>query len=270
MTHRPVRRVSSSREIQYMTQPKRLTLFADLTFDDFRRLAQDPALSRYEKIGFPDEYRMGCEEAIFEDICDKMAPLSGKAKRVVDIGPGCSELPLMLAKLCAQRAHHLTWVDSAEMLEHLPAAPFIRKVCAQFPQGCEALVKEYRETCDAVLTYSVLHYVLPGNDIFAFVDAAASLLAPGGVLLIGDIPNVSARKRFFASDRGRRHHQTFTASTEVPTVEFNVPEPGRIDDSVILGLLMRLRAAGFQAYVVPQGEQLPMANRREDIIVIRP
>ncbi|MGH7934173.1 MAG: class I SAM-dependent methyltransferase [Candidatus Binataceae bacterium] len=233
-------------------------------------LAQDASLSPYEKIGFPDEYREGFEGAIFEDICKKIAPLNASTRRVVDIGPGCSELPLMLAKLCSERSHHLTWVDSPEMLAHLPDAPFINKVPAQFPHGCEALLEGYRDSCDVVVAYSVLHYVLPGNDIFTFFDTATSLLAPGGVLLIGDIPNVSARKRFFASDRGRHYHQAFTASSDIPKVEFNVPEPGRIDDSVIVALLMRGRAAGLHVYVVPQGEQLPMANRREDIIVVKP
>lgn len=213
---------------------------------------------------------MGFEGAIFQDICKKLMPLNGTDKRVVDIGPGCSELPLMLANLCAERAHQLTWVDSAEMLALLPDAPFIRKLPAQFPHDCETLVEGCKGICDAVLVYSVLHYVLPKNDVFEFFDAVTMLLAPRGMLLIGDIPNVSARKRFFASDSGRRYHQAFTASADPPKVEFNVPEPGLIDDSVVLALLMRARAAGFHAYVVPQGEQLPMANRREDIIVVRP
>ncbi len=51
---------------------------------------------------------------------------------------------------------------------------------------------------------------------------------------------------------------------------FNVPEPGKLDDAVVLGILARCRAAGFDAYVVPQAPDLPMANRREDILIHRP
>ena len=43
-----------------------------------------------------------------------------------------------------------------------------------------------------------------------------------------------------------------------------------IDDAVVFALLQRSRLAGFDAYVVPQDSALPMANRREDILIIRP
>ena len=41
-------------------------------FEDFKNLANDPSLSKYEKIGFPDSYRAGKEEAIFHDILSKL------------------------------------------------------------------------------------------------------------------------------------------------------------------------------------------------------
>jgi hypothetical protein len=53
-------------------------------------------------------------------------------------------------------------------------------------------------------------------------------------------------------------------------VRFNTQNPGQIDDGVVLGLLMRMRQAGFQAFIVPQAAALPMANRREDMLIIRP
>jgi len=93
---------------------------------------------------------------------------------------------------------------------------------------------------------------------------------PGGQLLLGDIPNQSKRKRFFASAAGVRHHQAFTGNDEVPEVPFNVLERSKIDDAVVLGIVGRARAAGFDAYVVPQAPDLPMANRREDVLIIRP
>jgi hypothetical protein len=43
-----------------------------------------------------------------------------------------------------------------------------------------------------------------------------------------------------------------------------------IDDAVVMSLILRCREAGFDAYVLPQGLDLPMANRREDILIIRP
>jgi hypothetical protein len=123
---------------------------------------------------------------------------------------------------------------------------------------------------NGVLAYSVLHYVFAEGNGWDFLDRSLDLLAPGGAMLLGDIPNVSKRKRFFMSDAGIVHHMRFTGQDAPPPLEFNAPEPGRIDDAVVLGLLARARAAGFDAYLLAQPDELPMANRREDILIRRP
>jgi hypothetical protein len=89
-------------------------------------------------------------------------------------------------------------------------------------------------------------------------------------MLIGDIPNVSKRKRFFSSETGVRFHKEFMRTADDPTVSFNQIEHDQIDDSIVFSILGRARAAGFDAYVLPQGRALPMANRREDILIQRP
>jgi hypothetical protein len=38
----------------------------------------------------------------------------------------------------------------------------------------------------------------------------------------------------------------------------------------MMALIMRARSAGFDGYVVPQAPNLPMANRREDILILKP
>lgn len=243
--------------------------FAGIGFEDFRKLASDKGLSKYERIGFPDSYRQGHEKAIFRDIESKLPRLYGKACRVMDIGPGCSDLPMMLIKRCRQKGHALDLVDSAEMLEHLPDAGFIKKTPALFPH-CPALLKRLKGKVDVVLAYSVLHYVIVDAPLFVFWDALLSLLAPGGRCLMGDIPNLSQRKRFFASASGVQFHQRFMRTQQRPKLEYNRLEPGQIDDSIVIALLLRARAAGFQAWVLPQDPRLPMANRREDILVERP
>lgn len=89
-------------------------------------------------------------------------------------------------------------------------------------------------------------------------------------MLIGDIPNISKRKRFFSSDAGVKFHQEFTKTAGRPEIAFNCIEHDQIDDSVIFSLIGRARSAGFDAYVIPQNQKLPMANRREDILITRP
>lgn len=243
--------------------------FSDLDYEAFRKLAQDQSLSRYERIGFPDSYRQGYEAAIFADIRRKLPALDGSACQVLDIGPGVSELPDMLIDLCAQRGHTLYLVDSPEMLAQLPERPFIRKTEGLFPR-CADKLGDLQGRVDAAISYSVLHYAYVDTNLFGFLDAALSMLAPGGRLLLGDVPNVSMRRRFFASGAGQRFHRDFMKTDEAPVVEHNRLEAGKIDDAVVLGLLARARAAGFDAYVLPQTPDLPMANRREDLLFLRP
>ena len=243
--------------------------FNALTYDGFRELAKDPALSRYEKIGFPDSYRAGMEEAIFRDLCAKLPALSRAGARIVDIGAGCSDLPVLIVRNAESLGQRLAFVDSAEMLALTPDSAVLEKVAAMFPR-CADFVAANAGRCDAVVVYSVFQYVFAEGGTWAFLDAALSLLAPGGALLIGDIPNLSKRRRFLASETGARFHREYTGRDEDPVVEFNRLDPGEIDDSVIYSVLARARLQGFDGYVVPQPPGLPMANRREDILVTRP
>jgi hypothetical protein len=245
-----------------------LARFERLTFADFRRLAVDDSLSPYEKIGFPDAYRQGAEEAILDDIVAKLPALAAKGKRILDIGPGCSGLPRMLLELCGRCGHRATFVDSPEMLAQLPDVPFLVKVPGAFPETA-AMPDGSAGSMDAIIVYSVLHYVFAEADVGAFLDRAIELLDHEGAMLIGDVPNLSKRRRFFSSPAGIHFHKRFMGTDEPPIVD-DRPEPDKIDDSVVLGLLGQARAAGCDAYVLPQRPDLPLANRREDILVVRP
>ena len=108
------------------------------------------------------------------------------------------------------------------------------------------------------------------DNVIRFIDASLSLLADGGQFLIGDIPNVSKRKRFFASQAGITYHKQFMNTDDAPTVHFNQLEPEHMDDGLLLGFQTRARMSGFEAFIVPQPPDLPMANRREDMLFFRP
>jgi len=243
--------------------------YENLTFDKFRELAAADDLSSHQKVGFPDAYREGRETAIFRDILEKLPVGRLQNANVLEIGPGCSRLPLLLADACEQQGHQLFLIDSEEMLAQLPDRPFQHKVAGRFP-AVPAFLREQAGSMDLILAYSVIQYPFEEGGFWPFFDAALALLREGGYFLIGDIPNASMRKRFFASEAGVRFHQQFTGSEEKPDVRFNRLESGAIDDSVVLAMLGRARAAGFHAWVLAQGADLPMANRREDILVHRP
>lgn len=244
--------------------------FNDLTYEKFRELAQRHDLSRHEKVGFPNEYREGKEECIFADMRRKLRALDNTGKTILEIGPGCSGLPLMLIALCQERSHQLHFVDSPEMLKRLPNMACIHKWPGRYPEEVKHLFVQLDSKVDAIIVYSVIQYVFLEGNLWDFLDRSLSLLAEGGELLLGDIPNTTMRKRFFSSAAGVACHQSFTGRDELPEVHFNKLEPGKMDDSVVFSILARARAQGFHAWVLPQADDLPMANRREDILIRRP
>lgn len=245
--------------------------FANLTFEDFRQLAADPALSRHEKVGFPDSYRDGKEADIFRDVCAKLPRLQQTGQSVLEIGPGCSGLPIMLAELCAQRGSRVGFIDSAEMLALLPDGPHIDKWPGAFPAAFSREQFDARlGQVDVIIAYSVIQYVYTEGNLWDFLDRCLMLLRDGGEILLGDIPNITMRKRHFDSAAGHAQHRAFTGRDEQPEVVFNRLEPGQMDDSVVMALLARARAQGFHAWVLPQDPALPMSNRREDVLIRKP
>jgi hypothetical protein len=156
------------------------------------------------------------------------------------------------------------------MLDLLPDEPFIVKIPAYYPDGCPQLFAEYAGRINVINSYSVIQIVFSEGSIYRFFDQSLRLLADGGQMLVGDIPNISKRKRFFSSENGIRFHQNFMQTEEKPQVQFNTLENDQIDDAVLLSLLMRARAAGFDGYLLPQPPDLPMANRREDLLIYKP
>jgi len=244
------------------------------SFEDFRRMACDRSLDENEKIDDPLHTREGKEEAIFADILTKALADCPPGGRIVEIGPGCGRLPQLLLQHCVAAKQQLTLVDSAEMLALLPSPQGIRKVAGCFPQGKAALSHQIGQV-DLVLAYSLAHYIVAHADIWAFCDAALSLLAPGGRLLIGDIPSLSKRERFLASAAGAAFHRAHYGDRPLPRRLQQNPakdetKPDGIDDSLVFALLQRGHAVGIDAYLLPQPPHLPMANRRVDLLFCRP
>lgn len=243
-----------------------MKLSRELTFDDFRRRATNPSLSPNEKIGFPQSYRSGFDDAIIADICAKLPALMGKNKTIIDIGSGCSTLTRRLMRMSQLHGHKLILIDSEEMLSQLPAAKGSIKMPGYFPDSPN--MSRLYGKADAVLVYSVIHYVFANDNIFRFLHTALTLLAPHGRLLMGDIPNSTKRERFLASAEGKKFAtRRRPAPNKGDTAHDGTDD--KIDDAIILSILSRVRSFGFEAYVMPQNINLPMASRREDILIER-
>lgn len=133
---------------------------------------------------------------------------------------------------------------------------------------------------DKIIVYSVLHYLENENETSKFIDKAISLLKPGGKLLIGDVANVSSEERFFNSKKGkeylvewehrRRKYREIQKNESIGDLLAGVAKDTKyvvLDDAWVLAVLGRARQRGLKAYVLPQPENLPFGEYREDILI---
>lgn len=245
-------------------------LFKNLSFKKFANNAKNSKLSIHEKVGFPDEYRKNKEKLIFNDFLNKLKNINKKNQTILEIGPGCSNLPKLLSEHCKKKSSQVIFVDSKEMLDYINDDGHIKKYFGKFPNVFRKDISSYHNKIDVIIVYSVIQYVFSEDNLWDFIDSCLLLLKEGGQLLIGDIPNSSMRKRFFMSDKGIKYHKKYFGRDEKPSVIFNNLSPGEIDDSIVIAIISRARLQGFNAWIVPQSKSLPMSNRREDIVIQRP
>jgi hypothetical protein len=237
--------------------------FAGLRFDDFQRMARDPSLTANERSGFPESYRAGTEEAIVDDIVAKLPALAGENATVVDIGCGATPLTLALIELCRERRHQLLLIDGGDVLAQLPEGSAATKLAGRFPDLKE-IEADWTGRCDAIIAYSVMQLVFVEASIFGFLDAALEMLRSGGRILLADLPNQSMRRRFLASAKGQAFHREYMQTHEPPDLPWPALPTPELDDASVLALL------GYHAWLMPQAPQLPMSNRREDLVIERP
>lgn len=240
--------------------------FSRVTFEEFKQFASDGSMSKYEKIGFPDEYRKDKEINIFYDLNHKLK-LNRKDLLVLDIGCGCSDLVTHLINNAKTNEQTLILVDSEEMLKHSPNDTCIVKIPGKFPDNFDQLSK-YQSSIDAIIVYSVLQHIVLDSNPYSFFDKCLELLKPQGRLIIGDIPNYSKRNRFFQSQRGQDMHKEFSNNDGSKAPQTLYPDNfEKIDDGMLFGIMLRYRGLGFETYLVPQSDDLPMSTRREDLII---
>lgn len=253
-----------------MYNEKILKRVVSATFEKFKEMAKDDSLTIHEKIGFVNEQREGYADAIFADIISKLPAINLHDKKIADIGCGCDELAQLMIKKSVDNENSLYLIDAQEMLNLLPSNDNVWKIAGKFPDEVDDFISQHRNTFDAVLVYSVMPYITLEDSVFNFVDRAVELLAPNGHLLLGDLPNRTKRKRFFLSPEGIKTHREYTGDPNaMPNVDLFEIEYGKLDDAIIFAIMQRYRAAGYETYLLPQADNLPMANRREDILIVK-
>ncbi len=187
---------------------------------------------------------------------------------LLEIGCGTGNIVLPLARL----------VRTATGLDHAASLQVLRRRLTDenivLIEG-NFLQVELQPRYSKVLVYSVLQLLKDVEEAFQFLHRARQLLRPGGALLVGDIPNRDKRRRFQATERGQAFEKQWQELVAGETVAPEVAQLPRdtelpeFDDATMMRILAEARAAGFEAYLLPQPEDLPMCFSREDILIRR-
>ncbi len=207
---------------------------------------------------------------VIADVLAKLRFTGSETLLDIGSGPGLLTLPL------AGQARQVWALDHAEVVQRLALR-------AGDLKNLTCLEGDFRsfdfggQRFDRVLSYSMAHCLPDLVSVDAFVDKALSLLAPGGIALVGDLPNHDRKQRFLASPFGKRLDEDFARrrATEPPASGRGLSllagdaVVGSFDESYLLSLVARLRREGFDAALLPQRGELCFGWTREDLVVSR-
>lgn len=238
-----------------------------LSFQEFNRIAGMNFQSSARASGFPDIFRNQIATLVHQEIINKLNLSNLKNKKLVEIGPGVSSLPQMMASFCRSNGIMLKFIDGHNVLEQLPRATFIEHIPDQFPKN----INHYYNQCanaGAIISYSVSQYMRSFSEFTKFIECATSLLAPGGRLLLGDIPNSDMRLRFLRSKAGK-DSRSFIFNNKVRHNRFLQSQSTYLNDFNLINILKIQREKGYHAWIIPQKSNLPQSNRREDLLIER-
>lgn len=239
--------------------------FDNLSYSTFKMMAKDHNLTKNEKIGFPKIYRDNLDEVIFNDMLKKIPNLNKANQTILDIGCGCGTLIDLLLKHCNKMQSTIHLNDSKEMLSLLPDGSDIIKWNGKF-QDNSLMHNTLHHKLDVIICYSVFQYIINDISTKKFINLLKPLLKPGGQVIIGDIPNFSSKLRFLNTKEGKEYYKNVNPSILKNNYKFSKNEK-KIDDRLIIKFLSLSKDISFNAWLMPQVPQLPLSNRRDDIII---
>lgn len=203
-------------------------------------------------------FQTDAETRIAADVLAKLQPLP--TSRFLDIGCG----PGLLIEAIEPHVGSYVGIDSPDQIQ------IARRVSrsAELVSG-DFLKTDFAGSFDRILIYSVIHCLPDFEAVLTFVSKSVGLLAIGGRLLIGDIPNFDTKTKFLASSAGAEFHSRWSQANKVaPARSENVI--GSFTDAQVMAMIARFRLSGLLSYVLPQPPDLPFGHTREDLLIVRP
>lgn len=207
------------------------------------------------------------EKNILFDIMQKMEITSDDDLLEIGCGTGSLLIPLSFFVNSATGVDHLNVISTFKTRINNNS---IKLISGNF------LDVNLKEKYSKILIYSVLHCLSDEREVIAFIEKALSYLKPGGSLIIGDIPNIDKKNRFFMTDFAKKiqkkHDQKILHMIKKREENIHLVHDKNLvtfDDILIMRIMKYFREKNFETYLVPQLSNLPFCYTREDIIIKR-
>ncbi|APB34816.1 SAM-dependent methyltransferase [Gloeomargarita lithophora Alchichica-D10] len=239
-------------------------------FEQFGQRADSTELSFTAMSGRYKIQEYGLKRSIL-DIIEKLQ--INPEDRLLDVGCGVGNITIALSMMVA----HTTCIDHVKVLSVFKKRLPMDEI--DFIPG-NFLDIDISGEFDKILSYGVVMCLPAAPDVIRFIDKMVCLLAPGGRMLIGDLPNINKKKRFNESKIGQDFAKEWSQLMSDPDnqreIEWTIknveiPENSAIfDDQFMSELLLRYRTQGFDTYILQQPSDLAFGHTREDLLIIRP
>jgi cyclopropane fatty-acyl-phospholipid synthase-like methyltransferase len=236
-----------------------------VSFENYQHLAQLPDTSNTVVAG-RYVFQREAERKILFDLLYKLK--LEVTDELLEIGCGPGNLLMPLSCFCARA----TGIDNEGAITRLEHRLTNDNVVTCMP-GNFLDMDLPASQFDKILIYSVLHYLSDKAEILRFVERALPILKPGGLMLLGDIPNTSKKIRFGNSISGQMIAKKWAEQIMVAdgTLPEKITQDHKLvifDDALVLDVVAFIREKGFDAYLLPQPLDLPFGGSREDILVV--
>lgn len=191
-----------------------------------------------------------------------------KKDKLIDIGCGSGNITMHISK----KVNTVTAVDFPKILDALKARSIKKNIRNINYIPGNFLNLKIQKKFNKILAYSVIHYMRDINQLKVLIRKILKITLPSGKILLGEVPNISMKKRFLNSKIGKKIDQRFKVDVE----RLNKKYPNsmnlnnkfiRIGDKDLSSIIFYCNKLGADAYILPIENGLPFCNSRVNILI---
>ena len=191
-----------------------------------------------------------------------------KNDKLIDIGCGSGSITMHISK----KVNTVTAVDFPKILDALKARSKKKKIKNINYISGNFLNLKIQKKFNKILVYSVIHYMRDLNQLKILIRKMLKITLPNGKILLGEVPNISKKKRFLNSKIGKKIDQSF--KVDVERLNKKYPKSMNlnnkfisIDDKDLSSIIFYCNKLGADAYILPIENGLPFCNTRVNILI---